>query len=330
MDQADALEGVQRARLARNVGGRETLPEIRVIGRVARFGDHVAVAILVELDHHHPAVAGYGTDVVGGDLAHRFEGDGIVELEQEVADLAVQVAEVGRGGAVDLLEFEHQQAVVAVRQHIEIVLRANGQGAQVGRALGQRGRLQFPQDGGAGRRAEHVGERLADGLGVHAGQRGQVVAGLEDGEVVVERQKKAVRLDAAWRANRFLVTARQVQLGAVGQGLGHGMGALVAGWGQQFSKGRLYCKPSLSECSLRTNARRTFTLPAPRAAAFPARSERAICPGRGRFSGAARPGLPARSGYPAAPVAFPGAGAGRALPAVCLFPGGKSSSHRRA
>jgi hypothetical protein len=108
-------------------------------------------------------------------------------------------------------------------QHVEMVAVGDRQRAQVQRARAQLARNQFRQQAGGSGRAQHGSQLLAGG-GVRRdpGPVGQVGAGLQDDELRGrQRQQKAMRLDAAGRADRFLVAGGKVEGGDHGNGLGH-------------------------------------------------------------------------------------------------------------
>ena len=100
LDQADAVDHVQFARLARNVGGGKALAEVGRVIVGAAFGQHVAVAVAVELVHHHAAETGERADLARRQRAHRLDGGGAGQLLQEFAHQRKQVAEVGRRAGV--------------------------------------------------------------------------------------------------------------------------------------------------------------------------------------------------------------------------------------
>ena len=70
LDQAYAVEHVQLARLARNIAGRKALPQVGAIAIGPAFGQHMAMAIAIELVHHHAAKAGHVADLLCGQAAH--------------------------------------------------------------------------------------------------------------------------------------------------------------------------------------------------------------------------------------------------------------------
>jgi hypothetical protein len=218
LDQADARQRVQFARLRRDVRRGEVLAQVGMVALVPRFRRHAAMAVRVELVHHHAAEARHGADVLAGQHRHRSDVAGAVGLLQEVADERIQVAEIGRTHAVDGLEFEDHQAIPAVADHVVMafahgpnradILGTHGQPAgeavgQVLRSILADDRRQRPADGGGG---------------LDAGQRAQVGACLQHLQSFRQCQQEAVRLDAAGRADRFPVAGGQVKDGG---GLGH-------------------------------------------------------------------------------------------------------------
>ena len=212
LDQADALQRVQFARLGRDVRGREALAHIGHVIVLLRLGHHVAVAVGVELVDHHAAVAGHGAYVVGRQRGQRFERCGFVDVQQEVAEQRIQFAETGRRIALDGFEFDDDHAVPGMGQDVEVLAVAGGDGAEVEGAVGQLVVLQRRRQAGSGGFADHVGQRGADhGFGFDAGPAVEVGAGLQHGQLWRQGQQEAVRLDAAGCANRFLVAAGQVE-----------------------------------------------------------------------------------------------------------------------
>lgn len=70
LDQADTVEHVQLARLARNIAGGKALPQVGAVAVGPAFGQHMAMAIAIELVHHHAAKAGHVADLLCGQAAH--------------------------------------------------------------------------------------------------------------------------------------------------------------------------------------------------------------------------------------------------------------------
>jgi hypothetical protein len=193
----------------------------RVVALVARFRHHVAMAVGVEPVDEHAAEARHRADVLARQRGQRFDAAGIVHLQQKVADERIQVAEIGRFGAVDGFEFDDGDAVPAMRQHVEMAAVAHRDRAHVERARAQLHR-QFGCQLLRGRVAEYERQRLADGVvRRHARPGAEVGAGLQHDQVGGQCQQETMRLDAAGRADRFLVAGRQVEDGS-GDGLVHG------------------------------------------------------------------------------------------------------------
>jgi hypothetical protein len=151
--------------------------------------------------------------VVAGQLGQRFHAFGAVDLLQEVADQRIQLAEVGRCGALGRLEFEDGQFVPAVAEHVEMAAVRGGDRAHVIGA-GAELLVQLRRQAQGRGLADHLGQRPADGgLGRDAGPVAEVGAGLQDFHGRGQGQQEAVRLDAAGRANRLPGAGGQVEFG---------------------------------------------------------------------------------------------------------------------
>ena len=169
------FEHVQLARLARNVAGREALAQIAVVAVGQAFGQHVAMAFLVEAVDQHPAKAGQRADFRRRQLAQCDDGIGVADLVEEIAHQRVKLLHVGAGR----FKLQHQQAVVEVGQHVEQDA-VQVHGADAGRALAQASAVQRRRQLRRGAFADHVAQRTTQHLLRRlAGQLRQILAGLQ-------------------------------------------------------------------------------------------------------------------------------------------------------
>ncbi|EKS67664.1 Diguanylate cyclase/phosphodiesterase with PAS/PAC and GAF sensor [Burkholderia sp. SJ98] len=207
-DEADTVLQIQRARLTRNVRRREELMQERRITRVAVLREHVAAAFLVEAIEHHAAEARDRPHFAHGELRERLHAAALLQPARERADERIHRREriARRGGGLHL---DDERAVMTMYRQIEAQRligrrRREIDRADVKRRVVERGRGGRLPDALRARRAEHDIERSAEQfVDTRVRQRDEVLADLQDVQIVGQHEQKSMRLDAAGNVDRL-------------------------------------------------------------------------------------------------------------------------------
>lgn len=118
-DQAQRIEGVQAARLGRDVAGRVALAEVGHQIVAAAFGDHIAAVVGAEAVGHHAVEAGEFAHLAHGGVEQAVDG----LLAPHAVDRAVGTDRELRyfvGGGFAGLEFGHDAAIGGVHHAVEV------------------------------------------------------------------------------------------------------------------------------------------------------------------------------------------------------------------
>ena len=204
-DQAQPVEQVELASLARDVGARKAVSEIRIDALGPRLLEYVAVTVVIEPIEHDSIESGKRTDRIDSDPVELTDGVRALQPGQRPAQREV----AGLGGDSRALELQDRDALIAMRSSVEgapihdDVERLSHDRARARQASAQR----------IDRRAEQDVDRLGQHrLRRYAEDVLRIGADLQDFVALrVEREQHAMRLDRAGRMDGFNVALGQIR-----------------------------------------------------------------------------------------------------------------------
>ena len=179
---------------------------VAVVAGVAAFGEHFAVALIVEAVGQAAPEAGQPLELLHRDHAQFVHRRRMLQVREEVAGQRID-RRLAAGLRRCRLELDQGQIADAVRGRVESPA-GDRAGADRGRAIALR-RLGQRRS----QRGERIGEEAHDARGIARGcERAPVLAERGDPSIGAGRDQPAVRLDRAGHANRLVGTVGEVGL----------------------------------------------------------------------------------------------------------------------
>ena len=206
-NQPQTIAAIELAGLRRNIRSGETQAKIRRQYTIAVLGQHFPIPFTVEAIDQHSIEAADLSELTGRHCAALFQPVQLLQLLDEMSDARIERFERFTLGGRRLLELEDHALGGTMPEHLQVVPIDHGRAQQ-------RSIMSFVPlaDLACEPRATHVSQGLLQEIAAEVQDRGCVETGLQDPELGVADQQRAVGLNIAGNADGLASAAFQGEI----------------------------------------------------------------------------------------------------------------------